>query len=191
MNKLFGISKKKYPSAFTLIELLLVITIVFIAGTMSFYFLGTSKKENDLKTAEREVAATIKLTQSYALQGKTVSDGKTPCGFGFRFKDTKNYEIFYIPPGSGSDNCTSRNTMSAYLQYRDASSSPTFETFTLKNNIAFPNITSETEIYFTIPHANPFKSDGSVYSSYSLVLRSPGGKNKTIIISPSGSVLEE
>jgi type II secretory pathway pseudopilin PulG len=188
--------KKKYFCAFTLIELLLAITILLLIGTMSFYFLRKGKKENDLKIAQREVAATIKLTQSYVLQGKsTSSSAETPCGFGFRFKDSKTYEIFYIKP-SGANTCSIKNDITKSASFRSCSSSGSdcvsFETFALKNNITLQGATDQAEIYFTIPHANPFDKNGADYSPHVLTLGSPSGtENKKIDVDSSGSVSEE
>ncbi len=156
-----------------------------------FVSLKGNRDDNNLKTAQREVAATLKMAQSYALQGKSVSDSiGTPCGFGFRFTDETHYIIYSIS-ADASNNCTNKNNSEGTRHYLSLSGSPTFETFDLKNGIKINESSFDnTDLYFTIPHGNAYDKNGSKYAGYTIFLKTPGNKQKTITINSSGSALE-
>lgn len=178
-------------AGFSFIELITVIAIIMIMTATAFVFLGGGRKKTDLKTAEREVAATIKLTQSYTLQGKTVS-GSTPCGFGFRFKDDNSYEIFYILPGpDSSNNCSIKNANSDSRKCLGNSYCHILESYELKTGIKLQEEPSIATVYFTVPHANPFNSSGNAFSERSFYLLGANSEKKKITIDSGGSVIEE
>ncbi|MFZ5982655.1 MAG: pilus assembly FimT family protein [Patescibacteria group bacterium] len=174
---------RQFKKGFTLLEVILVITILSLIMVVSITSLGVGKTRNNLKTAQREVASTIRLAESYALQGKVVSGGRTPCGFGFRFKDEDTYEIFYV---FSPDPCS--ETAPAY----STSDRQSLESLDLKNNVSFQGDTADSEIFFTIPHAEIFGDLGSSFSGASLILASPdSSQTKTISITPKGEITEE
>jgi prepilin-type N-terminal cleavage/methylation domain-containing protein len=178
---------------FTLIELLVVIAIISLVSVVTLTIMGTGKIENNLKIAQREITAIIKLTQSYALQGKAVSNGYTPCGFGFVFSDQNHYKIFYIKSETGMT-CEEKNNSATYRQYIDESNSPTLEEGKLKNNIILKSDMNlaDTEIYFTIPHANIYGSSGGTFGGTTIKLSNlDESKTKTVTISSKGAITED
>lgn len=187
--------------AFSLIELLTVIAIIGIISAVAFVSLNSNKSASRLKTAQREVTSTIKLAQTYALQGKT-QGGVTPCGYGFRFKDTSNiinYEVFYNPPGPEPQDCAWKNDRWQDRKWQNVGQTPPAETFALKNGVTLssPAISSlnnnDTEIYFTVPHAEMFNKDGIQYPSAQVLefnYGGAGGTTKTITINPGGYITE-
>ncbi len=148
---------RKYR-AVTLIELLIVISIIAIISVTGFVSYQRNKAKSILEGSQGEISSMIKLAQSYALGGKTQS-GIKPCGYGFRFLDNTgkadftDYEIFYKTPIAGSD-CANTN-MNSFV---------TVESGTLSNGAVlsnFDNNVAETEIYFSIPFGKMFIIDGS------------------------------
>lgn len=195
---------KKYK-AFTLIELLIVIAIIGIMSSVIFVSINSNKSAARLQTAQREVSSAIKLAQAYALQGKNqeypVGSGTfiTPCGYGFRFTDTTNYEIFYNMPGSGIQDCAWKNGRWQDRQWQNVGQTPRAETFTLKNGVtlsspAIGNLNNnDTEIYFTVPHAEMFGKDGNQYPltrEFVFNYGGVGGTTKKITINRGGFVTE-
>ena len=169
--------------AFTLLEIMLVITIMALIMVVSISSLGLGRTKNNLKTSQREVTSAIRLAQSYALQGKLAPEGKAPCGFGFRFKDAGSYEIFYILPSGSCDETNPTYT---------SGDRKSLESLDLKNGIALQGDLATAEIYFTVPHANAFGTSGANFSKKEIILKSPSGEEtKKIIVSSSGEITEE
>lgn len=162
---------------FTLLELLVVIAIVGIMTSVGLVSLISSKRQIALKTAQDEVAATIKLAQSYALQGKNAGLGV--CGFGFKFTNNianSPYEIFsYTTDGADCTGNKNENTV---------------ESQNLKNGVLLssPALVDDTKIYFSIPSATLYNSAGAIWpgGTFSFTL----GETRTITISSSGLVTE-
>ncbi len=181
--------QKKYK-AFTLIELMVVIAIIGVMTAIGFGILQNQKSSSALTNAQREVASAIKLAQTYALQGKTVN-GTTPCGFGFAFDSNdlnrQKYFIFYIP--AGSSDCATVNSSPKYV---DTSSTPTFESYVLNNNIKLDGSTSigNTEIYFSVPNGAVYDSTGNMYAGQTINFSDSSANQKSITINSGGSIME-
>jgi prepilin-type N-terminal cleavage/methylation domain-containing protein len=175
--------------AFSLMELLIVIAIIGIMTAVGFVSLTSNKTKTNLETAQREVASTIKLVQSYALQGKK-QGASTPCGYGFRFADATNYQIFYniAAPGKNCDQTNDPAVYPTYLHYKIGTSQPA-ETGSLKNGVTLSGVTdyTTTEIYWTVPFGNMYDNNGATFSaSKTFTLNS----SKTVTVSPGGGVAE-
>ncbi len=115
--------------AFTVIELLIGISIVVLLATITVFELRTSKRSDELKTATRQFAADLRLAQSWALAAKSVEacetassdlavcefgtavcggnpcEDKIPSAFGvYAAAGTSTYTIFVdINPMTGTD----------------------------------------------------------------------------------------
>lgn len=182
------ISKKH--KAFSFIEVMVIVAIIAIMSAVGLASLQSAKSVSRLKTAQREVAATIKLAQSYALQGK-MQNGVTPCGYGFRFTDATNYEIFYNTVGNYSD-CEDRNGQANGRRWFNGAPnlSVSAETYALKNGVSLNSDINSTEMYFTVPHGNIYDRTGSPYPAAQTFQFSFLGSDKTITINPGGFVTE-
>lgn len=177
----------KYYRAVTLVEMMVVIAIIGIITGVTIVSFQSGKSSSRLQAAQREVAATIKLAQSYALQGKA-QGGVTPCGYGFRFSDSSHYEIFYNP--SGGSTCEAKNNDPSQRQWIDAGSTPAAESLELNNGVTLSSSVLNTQIYFTVPHANEYNSAGNLYASSQTLTFNFSGTTKTITINPGGHVDE-
>jgi Tfp pilus assembly protein FimT len=93
------IYKEKKLNGFSLIELMVILAIIVIMTGVSIVSLSPSRRYQALKAAQDEVTASIKLAQSYALQGRTVSGISRVCGYGFKFTNETDYQIFYYTAG--------------------------------------------------------------------------------------------
>ncbi len=171
-------------SGFTLIELLIVIAIIGILSSVGIYSFISTKEKNSLKNSQREVASAINLTKSYALQGLVVPGGSiAPCGYGFRFVNNNTYQIFYIKNSSSgvcASNCSSAGSNCVKL-----------EEYALSNNVKLSGVYQNSEMYFSIPHGNVYKRDGSVFYGTDIVLVSASGStSRSITVNRSGLVVE-
>lgn len=183
-NQKFIFKNKKILSTdrqgFTFLELMIIISIIGIMTSAGLVSLNSSKKHFALKTAQNEVAAAIKLAQSYALQGRSFQDKKV-CGYGFRFAETTTkYRIFvYYPRLSDGDcsNTTGSPVEDQYLKNGVLLSSPT-------------NFENDTRIYFSVPSAEV--SGAGVGSTFTLTVGTgSSAKSKDFTISSTGLVEED
>lgn len=171
-------------------ELLAVIAIIGIMSAVGFVSLNSNKTNTKLQTAQREVSSIIRLTQSYALQGKA-QGGNTPCGYGFRFTSASGYEIFYNSASDLGVACDTGNASPANRQFI-VSTSQTAETGSLKNNVTLSGVAdyTTTEIYWTMPFGNMFNGTGAVFAADKIFILSLSGNNKTVTVSPGGGIAE-
>jgi prepilin-type N-terminal cleavage/methylation domain-containing protein len=88
---------KKFFSArpgVTLLELMIVIGIMSIMMAATLVFMGSSRDQKALEGAAREVAASIREAQNYALAGKAIGSGNIlPCEFVWRTWNQTSYRI--------------------------------------------------------------------------------------------------
>lgn len=180
--------KFKKNSGFSLIEVVTVMAIIGIMTAVSIVSLRSARTGNNLENSRREVASAIKLAQSFALQGKTVS-GIAPCGFGFRVTDNGTaYQIFYILP-SGSLSC---DTMNNDSDTRNCSiiACTKLEGYSLKNNVTI-NPYAGKDIYFTIPHGNVYGSSGNAFvGGTDFIKLNLDGSEKKLGVNPFGLITE-
>lgn len=159
-----GFSCKK--KGFTIFELTIVLAIMGIGASIMLVSLSPGKLQAKLRAAQNEVASTIKQTQSYALQGKTIGTPTllTPSKYGFRSTSTTAYEIFYCLDTS----CLIKTKL---------------EEFSLANSGV--SIEAGKEVIFDVPNGN------SNLSGFDLVITlTSSGKTKTVTVKPGGSVVE-
>jgi len=181
-------------------ELLIVIAIIGIMTTVGLVSLSSSRTNTKLQAAQREVASVIKLTQSYALQGKVADDGTgsgnmiTPCGYGFRFKDSGSYEIFYnnwTTGGWGKTDCTSMNGDFNDRYWKNGPPhSKTLASFQLNNGVTLSSSVAATEIYFTVPDGGIYDNTGNAYAGSQIFTFSLSSATKNITFDSGGSVAE-
>ncbi len=159
MNRYKGIKLK----GVTLLELMVVIAIIGIMSSVSIVSLHSLRTRARLKSAQSEVTATIKTAQSYALQGKQGNGTDIACGYGFRFTDDENYEIFYNK--LIANDCDKQNKIGADRHH--IGTSVTVFTGKLSDGVKLqaPASSDQTEMFFIIPYANIYDKGGNEFLS--------------------------
>lgn len=181
---------------FSLIEILVVIVIISAVSAVGMMTYQSIKNSSQLESSQREVATVIKLTQSYAVQGKTQlidAEQQVPCGYGFRFTSTTEFQIFYNKPLSGED-CQIINEGSDNNKFRfDAAFSVPIENFSLGKNVALTApAPAYSGIYFTTPDATVHRGNGSILAvgvTRTFVLKFQS-LSKNVVINSVGSITE-
>lgn len=156
--KNYKIAKKH--KAVTLIELLAVIAIIGIMTAVTIVSMNSGKTQAKLKAAQSEVASSIKLAQSYALQGREQA-GVTPRYYGIKFTDDKTFVLC-----GGNATCDD-----------------SVEIYQLKDGVILTNDPLPA-ISFNVPHGN-----SNLPADLTLTFMLNSG-SKSITISKSGSITE-
>lgn len=179
---------KKVNRGFSLIELLIVMSIVAIMSSVGFMSYQDSKRDAILRAAQREVATVIRMAQGYALQGKTQNDGNdfTPCGYGVRFTSSGSYRIFYTKANAGSDCKTDDN-------YPGTGTTVANNIYTLSDDATISNSpASDVEFYFKVPFGNMLDRNGNSFNGTIIAFEHPSdtGDTMSITINSGGNVTE-
>lgn len=153
-------------SGFSLGELMIAVAIIGIMSVVSFSALMSNKTGSRLGAAQREVAATIKQAQSYALQGKTLPDGTaTPVIYGVHFIDDRTYEIYYCKES-------------------DCSDSTRLQSYSLKEGVTATPVSADAR--FTLPFGTVTLSETPLTITLSFF-----GDAKTVIVTSGGAITED
>jgi prepilin-type N-terminal cleavage/methylation domain-containing protein len=141
---------KNKKGGFTLIEVMIVIAILGIMIGIAFLSLSPIRDRKAVETAEREVAASIRLAQNYALNGKIGPSGNSPCNYAWWTTWTIKYLIRYYYVSGGT--CASAYSSSDDIAY------------TLKNGVTFTeHPTSSYKFFsFSVPFGSTTINDSSV-----------------------------
>lgn len=153
---------------FTILELMVAIAIVGIMTTVAIVSFSGAKSDAKIRASQRELASTIEMAQSYALQGKTQGDF-VPDYYSVRFSDSTNYHICY----SCVDSSVCPNS---------CNDSTTFERYSLKDGVVGP---SGSAVTFKVPYGDSTSSSDITFN-----LSIAGSSSKTVTVSPMGSVTE-
>ena len=185
-------NKRKKQAGFSLIEILIVLLIVSLLGIIGFTAFRSSKNTAQLEMSQRKVAAVIKLAQSYAIQGKTqLIDGQqeVPCGYGFRFTNENEFQIFYNEPTDEKD-CQTLNAETNMDNFKFGSLSVEADGFSLENGVALSGDINSSSLYFSTPNANAYGSDGASFSSSKTITLQYRDAQKSITINSTGAIKE-
>jgi len=158
--------KRGNSSGFTLIEVVLITTLVIIMTSVLLVISWGQRADKELEVAARVVAGAIREAQNYALNGRQVASDEVPCEFGFQSVAPRTYKIVYNYH-SGDGNCTS--------------SPKDVAVYTVKNNVTIPDI---GPIYFDIPHG-----DLTPIATTTITV-SKSGKSRNVCVYASGRVEE-
>jgi prepilin-type N-terminal cleavage/methylation domain-containing protein len=188
--------KSKNKRGFSLVELMIVISIIGIMSVLGMASFRSSRAYLNLDLSQRELAAAIKLAQSYAIQGKTqivAGEEMLPCGYGLRFTEEKKFEIFFNK-NPETETCQKINQTASAEDMHFGNQSVSAETFEFKEGVTLEGVSdfATTEIYFTIPHANVYNYAGNLLLlEKEYVLAYPDlEETKTVKVNARGAINE-
>jgi type II secretory pathway pseudopilin PulG len=184
-------------SGFTFLELIIIISIIGIGASVAIVSLNSSKNYTKLKAAQADIATSIKMAQSYSLQGKT-QPGEKVCGYGFRFQDNTHYSIYYIKLHTViNDNCGEQNINQIYRSFLSAGEDNTAtadQAYALSDGVELSSSIEDAVIFFDIPSANVYNKDGlELDAPISLEFECPpgSGDKKSITMNELGLITED
>lgn len=126
----------KNKKGFSFIELMITIAIMAIMSTITLVSMNKGRELWAVKTAAREVAATVRETQNYALTGKGLTASSVSCSYIF-FWTTNSGNYGLKPPPAGCK----------------------VASYTLKNGVKFPGSGSTNSISFSVPFSLSSSAD--------------------------------
>ena len=143
------VPKSPSSESFTLIELMVVVSITVILSGMVFVNMRVGGRSTDVNSATEKMAGIVKQAQMQALTGKTVGGTRPNGGYGVYFDestDPDSYKFFI------------NDSVSANYEY-DAGDT-VIQTYTLLSQIDFMSI-SHTTILFVPPSGKIYVSNGA------------------------------
>lgn len=130
-------------------ELMVVIGIIGIMTAVSLVSLQGSRDKKAVEVAAREVAASIREAQNYALTGKNDPSKRHPCRIRWRTNAPTSYFIKFWRNNPTTGGCNS--------QLGDDTIN-----YSLQNGVEFKNIVNASTTFVTFDFTLPF---GSYYSN--------------------------
>lgn len=186
---------KNSQESFTLVELLVVISISMVIGAAAIMNFTGGKRSNSVSRA-----ADVILTEVRGVQNKATTiaqgNGQVSCGYGIHYQDPTSFQTFKIEPDATTD-CKEINTPSSSDSNRTYSSSRSVDLKLVE--LKKPNITkidgSFSDIYFVPPEGLVFiDGERTTAGSSTIVVCERtrcSANNKKIRISVGGKIIRE
>lgn len=83
----------KSKKGFSLIELMMAIAMISIMTAVTLASMNTQREKKAVESAAREVAATLREAQNYALTGKGLIASSTICSYIFSWTEGAGYRL--------------------------------------------------------------------------------------------------
>ena len=161
-----------FKKAFTLIEILVVISIISIATAMTLASVTGQRNVRYVERASREVAASLREAQGYALAGWKGPVTASVCGYHVVMPAGSDYTVVNTYPTGA---CTSNAVIATY---------------SLKAGVVFP---AYTNIAFSLPRAEPLYLTGAVMAPITtpvLITLSRSGLSYYVCVYSTGRIVE-
>ncbi len=193
---------KKYKKGFTLIEMIISISIIsVIMATVLFNYTSFSDKLA-LSSAAQEIAVSIRQAQTFGLsvRGSTAVPGQFTSGYGIFFdmnSNTSKYYLFIDRIDSPFGNGTVANKKYDVVNGCGSSSTECIEKGEIRNNVVISNLCDSTtcppvanvkQMHVTFLRPNP---DAIIYFTdvSGNILSGPSNTGKVTLISPKGNTI--
>ncbi len=166
--------KKSKKNGYTLIELLVAITIIASVSALTVVSMKAGGGERDLFSSAQEFAFNVRKVQNLALSPKTYG-GQSVCFYGIKINDATSFSLYY-----NDSNCNSP------VKYTGQAT--IFETINLKNGVLFMGPFTQ-DIAFLPPEPITYFGGSDTFAEQTITLYSTRSSAvKNIKINRLGSI---
>lgn len=158
----------KKQKGFTLIEIVITVTIIGIASTVILAGLGGGRSEREVEASAREFASVVREAQNYALTGKQLTPNTDPCQYRMSWSGSQ-YSLTYLYAAAGGSCATP--------------SSSVFATYSLKAGVSF--VGALNTVSYSPPHAT------NDISGSELIVLTKNGQYHSVCLYKNGRVLDQ
>jgi prepilin-type N-terminal cleavage/methylation domain-containing protein len=164
-EKITMTNKQTTIAAYTLIEVMIVLTLIGISSAIVFTGWSNGRVEQQLDSAGREVEAAIREAQNYALTGLQGVAGTEPCQFLVDWTGAAStYRITYRSKNAGG--------------VCDAATDTVIRPYVLKNGVTF---SAGGNFSFSLPHA-------IVGGGPQTIVLTKAGSNQVVCVKVNGQI---
>ncbi len=185
--------KKLNNKGFTLIELIVSISIVVILSGVVLNVSRFSDTHKSLTLARDEVRVAIRSAQTSSLSIPN-PEKKHVCGYGVYIQTNKIYKIFYIYVsdsdfGNNPNSCRDETNYHSYTLVAGTQKED-LSTRTLGNDLEFEAANVGKGIFFRVPYSDVFGDDGQpLAADYVINIKNTNvGAQKSININTIGKI---
>jgi len=179
MKSCFNISKK--GGGFTLIEILVVLTIIIIITGIFIFNVGIERQNSALLRSAQKLSLDLRRAQSFALSSKTYKTSGFPCGWGVHFSGLGSTNYIIFADMAAAADCSSRNFM------RATDGSEDFKTVNFDAGVNISSLSINlSDIVFSPP--DPVVNFTPNQTSASIVLINKKGNTRLININKTGFI---
>lgn len=167
--------KNRAPGGFTLIEILVVVSIISIVSALVITTLSSNKAVTAAEQSAQAFLAHIRHAQNSALTGQNRNSTEENCYIAVRIESATRYRVVNYYRSGGS--CGSiYNTMATY---------------DLTNGARFSGMSYPTTLAFLLPRAEVYRSTGGALAamgSTQLVSFTRSGHTRSVCLYPTGRI---
>lgn len=189
-----GTKRALLLTGFTLVELMVVLTIIVIIAVAVLTSQSSFNKTLILANTTYDIALTVRSTQSLGIGSRNVA-GTINAGRGVHFQRGNSFTLFAdtSPPAScDMPNCNSGDYVydggSEFIQTYELNNGMTISNFCVDGSCTYNSL----DIVFARPNPDAFISvNGSTFTNYAracLIITSAQGGEKYVSVSKSGQI---
>ncbi len=168
-------------SGFTLIEILVVLTIMAIMTGVVIFNIGAERQNSALLRSAQNLSLNLRRTQNYALSTKEFKSIGVPCGWGVHFNGVGSASYVIFADLASAINCSDRDFI------RASNGSEDFETVNLEAGIKVSSLSGGlSDIVFMPPQPSvTFTLD---QTTASIVLVNKSGAIRAVSVNKVGFI---
>lgn len=172
---------RKTENGFTLIEIIVVLTIIIIITGVVIFNIGTERQNSALLRSAQKLSLDLRRVQSFALSSKVFKTSGVPCGWGIHFNGVGSTSYIIFADLTFTANCSDRDFI------RAGNGSEDFETVNLESGITVSGLSSGlSDIIFTPP--DPIVTFTPAQTSASITLINKNSATRVITINKTGFI---
>lgn len=167
--------KNRAPGGFTLIEILVVVSIISIVSALVITTLSSNKAVTAAEQSAQAFLAHIRHAQNSALTGQNRNSTEENCYIAVRIESATRYRLVNYYRSGGSCGST-YNTMATY---------------DLTNGARFSGMSYPTTLAFLLPRAEVYRSTGGALAamgSTQMVSFTRSGHTRSVCLYPTGRI---